>query len=40
MKEEIERNYNQVKQNVKQIVADELARIENDPELRHLIKKE
>ncbi|MDR1886421.1 MAG: TraM recognition domain-containing protein, partial [Prevotellaceae bacterium] len=40
MQAEIERNYNQVKQDVKQIVANELSRIENDPELRHLIKKE
>jgi phospholipase/lecithinase/hemolysin len=40
MKEEIEQNYHQVKQDVKQIVADELERIENDPELRHLVKKE
>ncbi|KAA6309190.1 hypothetical protein EZS27_039265, partial [termite gut metagenome] len=36
----IERNYNQVKEDVKQIVADELARIESDPQLQHLIKKE
>ncbi|KAA6300145.1 MAG: hypothetical protein EZS26_003710, partial [Candidatus Ordinivivax streblomastigis] len=40
MQEEIERNYNQVKEDVKQIVADELARIESDPQLQHLIKKE
>jgi hypothetical protein len=40
MQAEIERNYNQVKQDVKQIVANELDRIEHDPELRHLIKKE
>ncbi|KAA6304726.1 hypothetical protein EZS27_043626, partial [termite gut metagenome] len=37
MQEEIERNYNQVKEDVKQIVADELARIESDPQLQHLI---
>jgi hypothetical protein len=40
MQEEIERNYNQVKVDVKQIVADELTRISDDPELKHLIKKE
>ncbi|KAA6318455.1 hypothetical protein EZS27_031535 [termite gut metagenome] len=40
MRETIERNYNQVKQDVKQIVEDELQRIENDPQLQHLIKKE
>jgi hypothetical protein len=40
MKETIKRNYNQVKQDVKQIVEDELQRIENDPQLQHLIKKE
>jgi hypothetical protein len=40
MQAEIEWNYNQVKQDVKQIVANELLRIENDPELRHLVKKE
>ena len=36
----IEHNYNQIKADVKQIVIDELARIENAPELQHLIKKE
>jgi hypothetical protein len=40
MLSEIERNYNQIKADVKQIVTDELARIENDPELQHLIKKD
>ena len=37
MKEEIERNYYQIKADVKQIIASEMARIENDPSLRHLI---
>jgi hypothetical protein len=37
---EIERNYNQIKADVKQIVAEELIRIDNDPELQHLRKKE
>jgi hypothetical protein len=40
MQQVIDHNYNQIKADVKQIVADELARIENDPELQHLIKKE
>jgi hypothetical protein len=40
MSSEIERNYNQIKSDVKQIVADALKRIEEDPELQHLIKKE
>jgi hypothetical protein len=40
MSSEIERNYNQVKQDVKQIVVDELERISEDPELMGLIKKE
>ena len=40
MQAEIERNYNQIKADVKQIVAEELARIANDPDLQHLIKKE
>jgi hypothetical protein len=40
MQQEIERNYNQVKLDVKQIVVDELARIESDPELKKLLKKE
>jgi hypothetical protein len=40
MQAEIERNYNQIKADVKQIVADELERIANDPALQHLIKKE
>jgi hypothetical protein len=40
MQQVIEHNYNQIKTDVKQIVADELARIESDPDLQHLIKKE
>ena len=39
MKEEIERNYYQIKAEVKQIIASEMARIENDPSLRHLIEE-
>ncbi|MDR0873118.1 MAG: YWFCY domain-containing protein [Prevotellaceae bacterium] len=40
MQAEIERNYNQIKADVKQIVADELKRIAEDDNLKHLIKKE
>jgi hypothetical protein len=40
MQAEIEQNYKQVKQDVKQIGINELARIENNPYLRHLIKKD
>ena len=40
MQTEIERNYNQIKADVKQIVANELKRIADDPALQHLIKKE
>ncbi|MDR2680112.1 MAG: TraM recognition domain-containing protein, partial [Tannerella sp.] len=40
MQQVIEHNYNQIKADVKQIVAGELKRIENDPDLRHLVKKE
>ena len=40
MQEMIEYNYNQIKTDVKQIVADELKRISEDENLQHLIKKE
>jgi hypothetical protein len=39
MQEMIDWNYNQIKADVKQIVADELKKIANDPDLQHLIKK-
>jgi hypothetical protein len=39
MQFEIEQNYNQIKIDVKQIVADELRRIENNPDLCYLIKQ-
>ncbi len=39
MRTEIQRNYSQVKQDVKDIVANEIERIKNDPELCHLLKK-
>jgi hypothetical protein len=38
MQSEIERNYNQIKLDVKEIVSDELKRIENDENLKHLLK--
>jgi hypothetical protein len=40
MQQVVEHNYNQIKADVKQIVADELKRIAEDPDLQHLIKKE
>ena len=40
MQEEIHANYNRVKQEVQQIVTDEMERIKNDPDLQHLIKEE
>ena len=39
MKEMIQENYNRIKAEVKQIVADELQRIQNDPALAHLLQK-
>lgn len=38
MQEEIQANYNRVKQEVQQIVMDEMERIKNDPNLKHLIQ--
>ena len=40
MQESIDWNYSQIKQDVKQIVADELQRISDDPELKKLLKNE
>jgi hypothetical protein len=39
MKEQIEDNYHRIKEETALIVADELERIKNDPELAHLVKK-
>ena len=39
MQEEIQANYNRVKQEVQQIVTDEMERIKNDPALRYLLKE-
>ena len=38
MQQQIEQNYYRIKNEVKQIVADEIERIKADPELAHLIK--
>jgi hypothetical protein len=40
MTEQIQRNYERIKQEVLQIVSNEKTRILNDPDLRHLIKEE
>lgn len=40
MQEQIERNYSQIKNDVEQIIADEMERIKNDPELQHLLPPE
>ena len=40
MKQEIEANYKQVKQDVMTIVESEMERIKNDPDLQHLVQKE
>ena len=39
MQEEIQANYERIRQEVRQIVEDEITRIKNDPELRYLIKE-
>ena len=40
MQQQIDRNYSQIKANVLQIIEDEITRIKNDPELRHLIPQQ
>ena len=40
MKEQIQLNYNRIKEETKQIVTDELERIKNDPDLQHLLQQE
>ena len=40
MQEEIQANYDRIRQEVRQIVEDEITRIKNDPDLCHLIKEE
>jgi len=39
MKEQIQDNYNRIKAEIKQLVKDELKRIEDDPELAHLLQQ-
>lgn len=39
MKEQIQENYNHIKTDVKQIVAEELQRIADDPTLAHLLQQ-
>jgi len=39
MSEQIQGNYNRIKQEVRQIVADELERIRNSPDLQHLLQQ-
>lgn len=38
MDKEIDQNYRQIKLDISKIIASELSRIENDPELKHLIR--
>lgn len=38
MKQEIETNYRQVKQDIVQVIESELERIKNDPDLQHLVQ--
>ena len=38
MQEEIQANYERIRQEVRQIVEDKITRIKNDPELCYLIK--
>ena len=40
MKEQIQINYNRIKEETKQIVEDELERIKNDPSLAHLLQQQ
>ena len=40
MQQQIQANYKQVKTDIIQLITDELTRIENNPELAHLIRKE
>ena len=40
MQQQIQANYKKVKTDIIQLITDELTRIENDPELAYLIRKE
>jgi hypothetical protein len=39
MKQEIETNYKQIKQDIVQVIKKELERIKNDPDLQHLVQE-
>ena len=39
MKQEIESNYRQIKKDIVLIIATELERIKNDPDLQHLVQQ-
>ena len=40
LKQEIETNYRQVKQDIVQLIKREMQRITNDPDLQHLVQQE
>jgi len=40
MKEQIQLNYDRIKQDLKEAVSSEMERIKNDPELKHLMKED
>ena len=40
MQQQIDRNYSQIKADVVRIIEDEMTRIKNDPDLKHLIPQE
>ena len=40
MKEQIQLNYDRIKQDVKEIVSNEMERIKNDSNLKHLVKED
>ena len=39
MKQEIETNYKEIKQDIVQVIKTELERIKNDPDLQHLVRE-
>ena len=40
MNEQIQFNYDRIKQDLKEAVSSEMERIKNDPELKHLMKED
>jgi hypothetical protein len=40
MNEQIQFNYDRIKQDVKEIVSNEMERIKNDQDLKHLVKED